>query len=97
MFSEHVHQEGDHAVIVRQTSPHQQPNNDAADTDSLQELSPGQCVSIQLKRTHHVIKNFFVFTNQKRTASSIELLNLSEFYLTQLGHVLCFAQITKLH
>jgi hypothetical protein len=65
-------------------SAHQEPNKKAPNPDTFKELSPSQAIGVKLKRSHHQIQNLFVLTDEKRTISCIELLNLLEFDLTAL-------------
>ncbi len=68
-------------------SAHQKPNKKATNTDTLGELNPSQTIGIKLKCSHHQIQNLLVLTHDKRTVSSIKLLNLLELDLTELGHL----------
>jgi len=68
-------------------SAHQEPNKKAPNPDTFKELSPSQAIGVKLKRSHHQIQNLLVLTHDKRTISRIELLNLLELDLTELGHL----------
>ena len=71
----------------RLDSVHQKPNKKATNTHTLGELNPSQPIGIKLKCSHHQIQNLLVLPHDKRTISRIELLNLLELDLTELGHL----------
>ena len=66
-------------------SAHEQPYGQTATTKPFDELGPGEAVSIERKRSHHQIQNLLVFPNQRRAVGCIQLWNLFEFDLSELG------------
>jgi len=76
-----------HPINANQpSSAHQQPNDGSTNPDTFEELSPCQSVGIQLECPHHPVQDLLVLSNQRRTIRRIELLNLFELDLPELGH-----------
>ena len=66
-------------------SAHEQPNGQSTATKPFDELGPGEAIGIQRKRSHHQIQNLFVFSNQRRAVRRVQLRNLFELDLPELG------------
>ena len=67
------------------SSAHEQPYGQSTATKPIDELGPGEAVSIERKRSHHQIQDLFVFPNQGRAVGRVQLWNLFEFDLSELG------------